>query len=70
MEPFKRQFNNKNHDFSIVLTGLDPIELRSDGVIWWKKYENKNANEICHVKVNFFHFIIKIDILFKKRDSS
>jgi hypothetical protein len=34
MEPFKRQFNNKNHDFSIVLTGLDPIELRSDGVIW------------------------------------
>ncbi len=28
MEPFKRQFNNKNHDFSIVLRGLDPIELK------------------------------------------
>ena len=35
-----------------------------------EKNVNKNANEVCHVKVNFFHFILKIDILFKKRDSS
>ncbi len=30
-----------------------------------KKNENKNANEVCHVNVNFFHFILKIDILFR-----